>query len=175
MTYVPSKDSHQNAHSQSFVSAFVVRMKELCILGCWKYAQWRDWSDARKSEKLVLQIQSSIVWPRHYYSTICILRNTIPVRDIATVEYVQTKTLWPSVRHYRVHYAYSETLHVWSSERHRHSTVHITKTRLYNFDPLKPHFCIVKLGYTGVYIIFLVLLNRHRLWVLVRTASPRRF
>ena len=31
----------------------------------------------------------------------------------------------------------------------------ITKTYLYNFDPLKPHFYIVKLGFTGVYIIFL--------------------
>ena len=35
----------------------------------------------------------------------------------------------------------------------------ITKTRLYNFDPLKPHFYIVKLGFTGVYIIFLMLLK----------------
>ena len=35
----------------------------------------------------------------------------------------------------------------------------ITKTRLYNFDPLKPHFYIVKLGLTGVYIIFLILLR----------------
>ena len=32
----------------------------------------------------------------------------------------------------------------------------ITKTYLYNFDPLKPHFFIVKLGFTGVYIIFLI-------------------
>ena len=32
----------------------------------------------------------------------------------------------------------------------------ITKTRLYNFDPLKPHFYIIKLGFTGVYIIFLI-------------------
>ena len=32
----------------------------------------------------------------------------------------------------------------------------ITKTRLYNSDPLKPHFYIVKLGFTGVYIIFLI-------------------
>ena len=32
----------------------------------------------------------------------------------------------------------------------------ITKTRLYNFDPLKPHFYIVKLGFTGVYITFLI-------------------
>ena len=32
----------------------------------------------------------------------------------------------------------------------------ITKTRLYNSDPLQPHFYIVKLGFTGVYIIFLI-------------------
>ena len=32
----------------------------------------------------------------------------------------------------------------------------ITKTCLYNFDPLKPHFYLVKLGFTGVYIIFLI-------------------
>ena len=51
----------------------------------------------------------------------------------------------------------------------------ITKTCLYNFDPLKPHFYIVKLGFTGVYIIFLISSQKHRLWVLVRTASPRRF
>ena len=34
--------------------------------------------------------------------------------------------------------------------------LYITKTCLYNFDPLKPHFYIVKLGFTGVYIIFLI-------------------
>ena len=32
----------------------------------------------------------------------------------------------------------------------------ITKTYLYNFDLLKPHFYIVKLGFTGVCIIFLI-------------------
>ena len=51
----------------------------------------------------------------------------------------------------------------------------ITITYQYNFDPLKPHFFIVKLGFTGVYIIFLISVQKHRLWVLVRTASPRRF
>ena len=30
------------------------------------------------------------------------------------------------------------------------------KTCLYNFDPLKPHFYVVELGFTGVYIIFLI-------------------
>ena len=34
--------------------------------------------------------------------------------------------------------------------------IFITKTYLYNFDPLKPHFYIVKLGFTGIYIIFLI-------------------
>ena len=33
---------------------------------------------------------------------------------------------------------------------------YITKTYLYNFDTLKPHFYIIKLGFTGVYIIFLI-------------------
>ena len=43
----------------------------------------------------------------------------------------------------------------------------ITKTCLYNFDPHKPHFYIVKLGFTGVYIIFFYFNSKHRLWVLV--------
>ena len=51
----------------------------------------------------------------------------------------------------------------------------ITKTYLYNFDPLKLHFYIIKLGFTGVYIIFLISAQKHRLWVLVRTALSRRF
>ena len=58
----------------------------------------------------------------------------------------------------------SETLH-----NNHHENI------LYNFDPLKPQFYIVKLGFTGVYIIFLISVQKHRLWVLVRTASPRRF
>ena len=37
-----------------------------------------------------------------------------------------------------------------------HESISITKTCLYNFDPLKPHLYIVKLGFTGVYIIFLI-------------------
>ena len=34
-----------------------------------------------------------------------------------------------------------------------HGQCHITETCLYNVDPLKPQFYIVKLGFTGVYII----------------------
>ena len=48
-----------------------------------------------------------------------------------------------------------ETLVSYMLRRYR--IIHdITKTRLYNFDPFKPHFYIVKLGFTGVYIIFLI-------------------
>ena len=50
--------------------------------------------------------------------------------------------------------------------------VDITKTCLYNFDPLKPHFYIVKLGFTGVYIIFLISAQKHRLWYSLE--PPRR-
>ena len=40
----------------------------------------------------------------------------------------------------------------------------ITKTYLYKFDPLKPHFYIVKLGFTWVCIIFLISAQIHRFW-----------
>ena len=38
----------------------------------------------------------------------------------------------------------------------RDPTLNITKTCLYNFDPLKPHFYVVKMEFTGVYIIFFI-------------------
>ena len=37
-----------------------------------------------------------------------------------------------------------------------HLSVPITKTCPYNFDPFKPHFYIVKLGFAGVYNFFLI-------------------
>ena len=46
---------------------------------------------------------------------------------------------------------------------------------VYNFDPLKPHLYIVKLGFTGVYIIFLISAQKYRLWVLVKTTLLKRF
>ena len=49
----------------------------------------------------------------------------------------------------------------------------ITKTYLNNFDSLKPHLYVVKLGFTYVYIILLISAQNHRLWVL-RAASSRR-
>ena len=49
----------------------------------------------------------------------------------------------------------------------------ITKTCPYNFDPLKPHFYIVKLGFTVVYIIFFLFLQKNiDCWYPLE--SPRR-
>ena len=68
----------------------------------------------------------------------------------------------------------SSTDERWPYELYLKETRHHEKY-LYNFDPLKPHLYIVKLGFTGVYIIRLISAQKHRLWVLVRTASARRF
>ena len=65
------------------------------------------------------------------------------------------------------HYLAAYGIRVYSSRR-----VFIKKSYLYNFDPLKPHFYIVKLGFTGVYIFF-ISAQKHRSWVPVRTASSR--
>ena len=46
----------------------------------------------------------------------------------------------------------------------------ITKTCLYNVDPLKSNFYMVKLGFTGVHIMGLISAQKHRLWVLVSEA-----
>ena len=55
--------------------------------------------------------------------------------------------------------AFSYLLSICTKQAHEVNTMSITKTCLYNFGPLKPHFYIVKLGFTGVYIIFLFLLK----------------
>ena len=46
---------------------------------------------------------------------------------------------------------------------------------LSNSDPFKPHCYIAKLGLTGVYIIFLISAQKHRLWALVGATSPMLF
>ena len=48
----------------------------------------------------------------------------------------------------------------------------ITKTRLYNFDPLEPHCYIEKLGFTVVYIIFLLSAQNIDCWYSLE--PPRR-
>ena len=52
--------------------------------------------------------------------------------------------------------------------------VQITKTRLYNFDPLKPHFYTVKLGFIRVYIIFSFLFMLENIDCRYSLEPPRR-
>ena len=51
----------------------------------------------------------------------------------------------------------------------------IRKTCLCDEYPLKPHFYIEKTGVCRSIPINLIFDPKHRLWVLVRTALPRRF
>ena len=50
--------------------------------------------------------------------------------------------------------------------------IHITKTCLYNFEPLKPYFYIVKLGFTGVYII--IYISAKIIYCVYSLEPPRR-
>ena len=50
----------------------------------------------------------------------------------------------------------------------------ITKTSPCNEDPLTPHFYSKTMVYRGIHYILIIAL-KHRLWVLIRTASMRRF
>ena len=47
------------------------------------------------------------------------------------------------------------------NETARYNPSHITKKYLYNVDPFKPYFYIVKLGITGVYNIFFYISARN--------------
>ena len=109
-------------------------------------------------------------WKRDSMTKICTRehrsttrRNTFFPTECGQADYIEGDTSWENVSSGHIRIAGTQlTLFI----------AHITKTCLYNFDPLKPHFYIVKLGFTGVCIIFLISAQKHRLWVLVRTASP---
>ena len=51
----------------------------------------------------------------------------------------------------------------WSASR-KHTYIVLTPL-------IKPHFYTVKMEFIGVYINFLISAQKHRLWVLIRTAS----
>ena len=68
-------------------------------------------------------------------------------------------------------HAYSNILKFLQPEKENILTKNsdIFQISVHNID------CGHSLGFTGVYIIFLTSVKKHRLWVHVRTASPRRF
>ena len=74
----------------------------------------------------------------------------------------KAQKIWQYCVHewYRLLHSDTLTLHMCVLKCEQvHTVKHITKTRLYNFDPLKPHFYIVKLGFTGYTLFFLFLLK----------------
>ena len=133
-------------------SVFIFRMKKLYILSYPECAQWRFCSDCPK---------------------VCIFAgNTCPMHV-----FWKAHTWWVVIRSTSLRYSlsYSTITYVsWINKKN----IHHKYICLYNFDPIKPVFFtplyVVKLGFTGVYIIFHILLKT-RLWVLIRTASTRWF
>ena len=59
----------------------------------------------------------------------------------------------------------------WQGAFNEHSH-HDTKACMYNVDPLKRHFNIVKLWFTGVYITFLISVQNIDCWYSLE--PPRR-
>ena len=122
----------------SLIRVFVVRRKKFCILGYSKFTQRRFWSVCANAQAYlnlqwahILEGTLSEVKPLvflHYFN------KSIHRVSPAPWWYIKNRT-WLNL-HYRA--------------------VYHQKTCLYNFDPLKPHFYIVKLGFTGVSIIFLI-------------------
>ena len=68
--------------------------------------------------------------------------NSVFVREINMIEHRRIAQ--------HVHYAYAkENIIKGDHPTQKRFIIDITKTRLYNSDPLEPHFYIVKLGFTG--------------------------
>ena len=66
-------------------------------------------------------------------------------------------------RTYPRHIAHPGSVGVYEESLNTDMVLCITKTLLHDFDPLKHQFYIVKLGFTGVYIIFLISVKKHNL------------
>ena len=117
--------------------------------------------------------------PPHVYSPICFL---VQSQCIICIHWTYTQwflslpmrkenRLWHFAKfaclellHIQMHepghcISYKKYMPAQRSDQSSQCILCITKTYLYYFDPLKPHFYIVKLGFTGVYIIFLFLLK----------------
>ena len=160
MAWTPSKDSDQPAYLLRLIRTFAVRLKTLLTLGYQDGALQifcSDWADAGYTSNLV--------------------GNALPLRLSLRRSFTRAISLYKLMDVYLpIHHTGNTIISVQimriiatSSSVNIHR---ITKTCLYNFDPLKPHFYIVKLGFTGVYIIFLISAQKHRLWYSLE--PPRR-
>ena len=134
---------------------------------------------------VTLKVETS---QQYHFRVVCLLfRHSVPAVSTlcARCEFVQYKmnfdwtTVGPALTY--GHLRKLATIHsqpfFWIPEilfhlSYKSHLVIITIICLKNFDPLKPYFYIVKLGFTGVYISFLISAQKHRLWYLLE--PPRR-
>ena len=145
----------QPVHLHSLIKTFVVHFQNHCILQIIWHHQ-RNWSD-RVDIQVDLDIRCSYITQRSLLTgqvANCLRLN----RNVGKRTLHPTKTQI-SLRIRAAWWEYSLSSCV-------------TKTCLYNFDTLKPHMY----SKTGVYWgIHFSSAQKQRLWVLIRTASPRRF
>ena len=103
------------------------------------------------------------VYPEDTFSHLILIMSSSGLLRSCSASIFSSFPKQPGWRRYTV--KISEAL--WREAHHENA--------LYSFDPHKLHFYIGQLGFTEVYIIFRISAQKHRLWVLVRTASSRRF
>ena len=117
---------------------------------------WSHWAHSQILENWVALKSFGAKFQNTFFCVLCFfLTNYRLERSLYIVERLNVKQ-----RRSRLWAVSSESMLVAKVYYYR---LCITKTYLYNFDPLKPHFYIVKLGFTGVYIIFLISAQTHRL------------
>ena len=137
--------------------------------------QWRPWSNCIDPVKVLFSIKNC--WYLSYFFMKTCFRYPIEAscQDTSN-EYPQHIFSWRDKKN-----IYLATILIWCIRLHKcagwpgpllsTSAIralfsccgsNITKPCLYNFDPFKAHFYIVKLGFTGVYIIFLISAQKHR-------------
>ena len=92
-------------------------------------------------------------------------------------EHLSSEHRWRAKAKIGLHCSQISTLTVHRQKHWRLYSISSRKHTYIILTPLKPHphFYIVKLGFTRVCIIFFISAQKHRSWVLVRTASVRRF
>ena len=93
----------------------------------------------------------------YHLSTLLIFHPSVPYQNLAELTihiiYIYRPIDPPKRRYCSKARIFPDWLRYWRSDCRNYNIqnfMHITKICLYNFDPLKPHFYIVKLGFTRV-------------------------
>ena len=169
-TCAPSEDSDQSAHSYRLISIFSGHIW-IAKGAKFLHANNEDSDQTARMPRLIRVLLGAYV-RRYVFShwgsnALSLFRHVslIWTRPAASVCYnlqvgFQRSLNYHDIWLYRVPWCYNMSLdsnpQYFFRYYRRPSDLRITKTCLNSFDPLKPHFYIVKLGFTGVYIIFLI-------------------